>query len=991
MQRHRLCAIVGILFSFLSVIPAFGQGAVAEINGTAADQTGAILPGATITITDEATGLVRTAISNESGRFVIAAVTPGRYTVKAELSGFQTQAQTGIVAAVGQAITLNFTLLVGTLTDTVTVTGEAPLIEVTQSQLGQNISQADIENLPMQGREQFALLQLVPGLTPNLQPGSFEGAAYNANGRDTGSNLFLVDGQYNKDDRTMTFPQSRVTVDSMAEFQVLTHEYGAEYGGASGVIVNAITKSGTNQFHGRLFSYLQDDRLNATNYFLKLKGEKNPDSGSKVFGGNIGGPIIRNKAFWFFNYEYNHSEEALNLSFPPAAAPLAVSFSDVYNVHLKNYFVRGDYQFSPSNTVHGTLIYGPNDGIGENAEAERSTREGFRHERAAPEVLASFHWTSVIGTRLVNEVKVGTTKEALWIGDGRMFNEDFNDVPFDIKARAWTGLRGIDPLDFGSAQQHPDYLAGPRASNPGGNKLTANVFSEQITYTPSNHTFKFGWAASQNNGLSIVAANQIGTFEFLGNQPFNPAVASTYPTRFRIRLGEMFIPIDTWRTNVYAADKWQIAGKLTLNLGVRYDYDANTPRTKDGFAPRLGAVYAPNARTAFRVGFGKFYEYPPTAVISNLYAGRVISPVFVFDTGEDTSPTRGVLPAHPCLLAQGRDGMAVMSAACRAQLVTAQNQLAGGGFVNTEPVLPGNRELGFLYQLNAGFEREVFPGVAVVVDYVGSRGRDQTGRIDINEPRLLANGLIGRPGPAVFDPDGSRVPASARTANFQRVLEYTTSDVFNSKYDALEVSMERRLANRWSGRLSYTLSKAHDVNAVFNTGGAAIVEKRVNDDLNPRLDYGLTNFDNRHTLAAGGSWNAWRDLGLGATFRYYSGNPVNETTGVDGNRDRDGANFDRPVRGIDDATLPIRSPLDANGMAIRNGLKGEDKMLLDLRLQYVHRVQGERTVGLFWEIYNATNRVNFANPIGNRRSADFLRTIVADEARSMQLGVRLTF
>src|SRR6185369_8189758 len=110
-----------------------------------------------------------------------------------------------------------------------------------------------------------------------------------------------------------------------------------------------------------------------------------------------------------------------------------------------------------------------------------------------------------------------------------------------------------------------------------------------------------------------------------------------------------------------------------------------------------------------------------------------------------------------------------------------------------------------LYQLNAGVQREILPGTGLTVDYVGSRGRDQTGLIDINEPRLLANGTIGRPGPAVFDPDGSRIPAQARSANFQRVLEYRTDPVFDSDYDALELSLDKRFANRWSGRLSYTL------------------------------------------------------------------------------------------------------------------------------------------------------------------------------------------
>src|SRR5207247_11256586 len=159
----------------------------------------------------------------------------------AELAGFQSQTRSGITIAVGQAVTINFTLPVGTQQAEITVSGEAPLIEVTQTQIGTNVLPQDFENLPMQGREQFAFVQLVPGLTPALRPGSFEGAAYNANGRDNGTNLFLVDGQYNKDDRTMTFPQSPVTVDSMAEFPVITHEYGAHKSEAAVVSAYAST------------------------------------------------------------------------------------------------------------------------------------------------------------------------------------------------------------------------------------------------------------------------------------------------------------------------------------------------------------------------------------------------------------------------------------------------------------------------------------------------------------------------------------------------------------------------------------------------------------------------------------------------------------------------------------------------------------------------------------------------------------------------------
>ncbi|HEY5616871.1 MAG TPA: TonB-dependent receptor, partial [Vicinamibacterales bacterium] len=832
---------------FLSVVPVLGQGAVSEVNGNVVDQTGSVLPGATITITEESTGLVRSTVSNEGGRFVIPAVTPGRYTVRAELSGFQTQTQTGIAVLVGQAITLNLALPIGGLTDQVTVTGEAPLIEVTQTQIGANITSQAIEDLPTQGRQQYALLALVPGLTPNLGPGAFEGAQYSGNGRNTGSNTFLVDGMYNVDDRTLSGSgsQTRMTIDTTSEFQVLTHEYGAEYGGSSGVIVNSITKSGTNAFHGRAAYYLQDSSLDATNYFLKQEGRKNPDSGVKTALGQVGGPILRNKAFFFFNIERLLLDEAANLNFPSEAAPLAASYSTALPIRSTNIFSRVDYQLNASHSFNFRALFDPNAVDGQDHQDEKRTLSAMRIERAPKpgEVFLSAQWLGVLGSRMVNEMRFSIVDEKLHVGDQRLFDTGGGKVwSLGGQGRGeLIGLGGMDQLDFGSAQLHPDYQAGPHES-PSGASVTSTVFSNQFTYTPRNHTLKFGFGVSQNGGTNIVGGNYFGVFEFNGNRPFDPSVVATYPNRFRMRLGELFYPMDDWRTNVFVADKWQATDKLTLNLGVRYDYQHMIPQTKDAFAPRIGMAYAVNDRTVIRAGIGKFYEYQATAVASNLLLNAVVSPTFQFDTGEDNAALRGVLPAHPCLRPDGRDGQAVISAACRAQLADIRNQVAAGSFVNTEPVIDGNRQMAYLLGFSAGIQRELLPGIALTVDYVGNRGRDQVARIDINEPRLLPDGRIGRPGPSVFDPDGTLIPASARGANFQRVLQYQTRSEFNSDYDALELSLVRRLANRWSGRLAYTLSRARDVNAgVF--GGGNIVEKRVNDDLNPRLDYGLANHD----------------------------------------------------------------------------------------------------------------------------------------------------
>ena len=459
MLRRTLCVVVGL---FLSVAPAFGQGGVAEINGSASDQTGSALPGATITIADEATGLQRTSVTNEGGRFVIVAVTPGRYTVRAELTGFQTQTRTGITVLVGQAITLNLTLPIGGLTDQVTVTGEAPIIEVTQTQIGTNISAQAIEDLPTQGRQQYALLQLVPGLTPNLGPGAFEGAQFSANGRNTGSNLFLVDGMYNVDDRTLSGSgsQTRMTIDTTAEFQVLTHEYGAEYGGSTGVVVNSITKSGTNAFHGRGAYYLQDSSLDATNYFSKQAGVGKPDSGIKTVLGQIGGPIFQNKAFFFFNIERLQIEQAANLNYPAEAAPLASSYSVALPIKSMNIFQRVDYQLNESNSFNFRALFDPNAVNGQDHELDKRTFSAMRVERAPKpgEVFLSLQYLRVLGNRMVNEARVSYLTEQLHIGDQRLFDTSGGRV-WKLQGAGkgeLIGLGGMDPLDFGSEQRHPD-------------------------------------------------------------------------------------------------------------------------------------------------------------------------------------------------------------------------------------------------------------------------------------------------------------------------------------------------------------------------------------------------------------------------------------------------------------------------------------------------------------------------------------------------------
>jgi hypothetical protein len=966
----RLSVHVGFVVIMAFATPALGQGGRAEISGTLFDTAKAVLPGVTITVTDENTGLERTAVTGDEGRFVIPTLVPGTYTIRATLQGFQTLTRTAVPLNVGQELTINLTLQLEGVQETLTVTGQAPLVETTSSGVGSNITNAEIDSLPSAGRNQLSLMQVVPGLTPNLTPGSFEGGQYNANGQATTANLFLVDGAYDNDDRRggSQGTQARVTLDTMAEYEVLTHQYSAEYGGSSGVVVNAVTRSGTNRLTGRLFNYLQDNKLNATDHFLKQANQENPDSGSNVFGGSVGGPIVRNRAFWFFNVERTKSDEAANLNFPADAAPLAVSYSDTTGFSVLNTFLRGDFQATGNN--HLSVRWVREAGLTENDELEgnRSTRNNATFENDSGDQVFSVAWTTIIGARATNEIRAGHVRENLLQGPRILFDDNWNFV----------GLNGREQFDIGPMNTHPDYNDGPR-NNYNQDLIRTYTIDDSFTIVHDDHTLKAGAGWSRNTAVpQSVGANLIGTYSFPTNVPFDQGNPRTYPFRFTMRLGQIDFDQRDWRTNLYVQDKWQLSRTVSLNLGLRYDYQHITPQTKDALAPRIGVAYdvTGDGRTLIRGGFGKFYNLHQLNVLATLLQNAVISPAYIYDTGEVTSPaTTGVMPSNACLQPAGAAGLAVISPACRTLLESVRGQVAAGGFANDQPTIDGDRRLPYLWAFSAGVKRELFRNLAASVDYVGNRGYDQNALIDINEGPSGADGRITRLGPAVFDPDGSLIPASARGTAFRRVLQYQTLESLDTDYNALELALEKRMSSRWSARLAYTLARARDVGAIT-------------DDLNPRGDYGRTSFDNRHALAMSGNVDIWRGLGAGFVFRYYSGYPINETIGVDANRDNE--NNDRPVRGVHDTTGPILSPVDSTGRAIRNGIDGEKQVLLDGRFQYLWRVQRYQA-GFFVEMYNLTNRVNFGNPSGNRSAAQFMVRRVAGDPRTVQLGMRLTF
>jgi hypothetical protein len=982
-QRLSVLAIACLILG--TSTPTFAQGGRAEINGTVLDAQKAVLPGATVTATNEDTGLVRESVADATGRFVMPSLLPGTYTVKADLSGFQPMVRTGMVVRVGEELTITLTLPIAGVAETLTVTAEAPLVESTSNRIGTNITSNEIDSLPSANRSQFSLMQTIPGLVPTLQIGSFEGGQFSANGQATNNNLFLVDGQYDNDSRRggSQGTQARVSLDSMSEYQVQTHQYGAEYGGSTGVVVNSVTKSGTNTFAGRVFEYYQSNKLQATDYFLKQAGEKNPDSGSNVFGGSIGGPIVKNKTFFFFNYEGTRAREAANLNFPAQAAPLAVSYSTTTAFSGPNTFLRLDHHLSANHQASfrwtREKILTQRDTI----EDDKAILDAARFENDNGDQVFSFSLASVLNNRTTNEFKIGHVRESLLQGPRVMFDSNWKFI----------GYGTLEPFDLGSQNTHPDYIAGPR--NTYQQDLIRDInFDDTLTWIAGAHNLKTGVAWSRNGALPLgTAANFNGLFTFPGNVPFNVNNPLTYPFRFGVSMGQFeFRQIDR-KASGFLSDKWTVGKKLTLNLGVRYDWQKATPKTKDAIGPRFGVAYdvLGDGKTLVRGGVGKVYQYQSLAILATLQQRSVIAPTLAYDTTQVASPiTTGTFPvragdanATACLnpVAGPVAGEAVLSPACRSFLVGLRSSVLAGGVINTTttgPIVDGDRRMAYTWAFSAGLKREIAQSMAVSIDYVGNRGHDNTAVIDINEGPVDATGRVTRRGVNAFDPSGTLVPAVGRTATFAQFNQEQTRElgsVLNSRFNSLELELEKRMANRWSGRVSYTYGVCHDV--------AAIVV-----DSNPGLDYGRCDRDNTHAFATSANVDLGHGLGAGMVFRTYSGYPINETTGVDSNGD--GTSNDRPIKGVNDLTLPIVSALDSRGVAVRNGIDGQRKTILDGRFQYVHRV-GRYQAGLFLEVYNLTNHANFGNPTGARNSAQFLKTIVADNPRTAQIGLRLLF
>jgi hypothetical protein len=980
MRSRVLSCVLGCMLAFGA--SASAQQGTTEIRGRVLDTQGAAIPGASVTIRNQDTGMFRETVSGTDGTYFVGGVVPGVYEVSAGLQGFKKLGMKDIRLEIGKTTTLDLQLAVGGLEETVSVSAESPLVDVTTKEVGGNITGNELVDLPSINRNFIGFIGLLPGIVPSISTESFGSDSISVNGSDSRNNNYMLDGGNNNDDAIgqRAGTQARTAIESVQEFQVITNQFDAQFGRTTGAIINAVTKSGTNVFHGSGFTFAQDANLTAKDYFAKEKNLAKPDTARTEFGGTIGGPIIRNKAHFFFSLERVMIDRGSAVVIP--ARP-DLNWSPTTQDRVWNTMVKFDQQISTNHTwgVRWLRELSPqrNQVVGPvvNNVTLLVAPGGVREEDDKDQTLVAT-FSSVLGSNKLNSFRAGWTQE---------------DVAFANPCFNGNGRSQIECLPQLNFQTFTDQQSSVAQSRVNDAFQVEDTFSWFLPNKHGDHDVKFGAQYERVNVDNVAQDNLNGTFAFAtSNAPFNPADPRTYPDRLTIRVpGQGLVTQKADYVSFFVQDKWKLTRRMTATVGLRYDLEVlkipernnpafasedDYPVDKNNIQPRVGLSYTLDdaGRSVVRGGYGRFYDKTHFEFVTAIYNGGFISDSFTQNfpaSAADPGPRNGQFPTDQMLV----NGPTVNRALLDAMFPP------GRTLQNTGPVTidDPSRRIPMSDQVSVGYERQIGSTTSFSADYVHSAATEMLMRFDHNK--------------GVRTTTASTSPI-IRPNTAQQQID-TFLNVGETDYDALLLQVEKRLSRGFSARVAYTLSSADG-----NTGGngTAAINFQQGQDMNLALNEGPTDFDRRHNLVISG--RALVPYTHGMTFswvaRALSGLPFSLVNNLI-DTDRNGTLFDPIAADSYTGAGPIPEDNytvdDYNGR--RNGARGPGFFQLDTRFGWRLNLGSGRTLDLSADIFNLTNRANFANPSNNQGAPTTFLVLSAlrDGAapRTLQLGVRYGF
>lgn len=981
---RRISALVTLVLLGIAVWPALAQQVqYSAVQGRVLDESGLALPGVVVVVTHENSGMFRQVVSNADGSYFVTNIVPGPYRITAELSGFKKYERPEVLLTIGNTTRLDITLAVGTLQESVTVTAEAPLVDTTSKQIGANISQAELNALPILNRNWMFAVGLTPGVQIQSSTASFACESLIVGGGSNRSGNFSVDGGGNNDDYlgSSCGSQVRPALEAVQEFQVLTNQYDAEFGRTAGAVVNVITKQGTNTFHGTLFNSYTDHRVTARDFFVAQKNLRKPVTSQKDWGGTIGGPVRRDRAHFFYSLDRIVYNEGRSNTF--TARP-ELNYANTQSMRLWNHMVRFDHQINASNTW--TVRFLEEDSPTYNRVAGRWTLAS-RDQEFDVDRTAGGSWNTVFGNTRFNQVRVGYTYEK----NGFTAPEVQKGVPLADLPPTLSMLTFFD------------------GTRPGALFRINNAYEIAETFTHfvpewagGDHDLKFGVQYVFSTIELPDQTDMNGRFGFATDRLFDRNDPSTYPERLFIRVpASSDILVPTHVGILFAQDKWH-RGNLTLNVGVRYDIEitpldnSSNPLFKEGeyavdknnIAPRLGFAWQPRGSTTslVRGGYGIFYDKTTLITLTPFASSGVYSSSFVAafpNDRADAGPSRGQLPADPMLV----DGPVVNRALLNALFPPGSiGRNTGTVFLdNPDRVVPN------VHQVTFGYQRELARQMAATVDYVHSWNRGQLINFDLNPSQRVDTSRTGR----LLYTDLYNLAGLLGIAPFSNPVITRRNDG-SSRFDGANFMLEKRFSDNWAARVSYAIGYARgnaEANQISDNNYQLLDDPRLD------LNHGALDADRRHNFVVSGRVEVPRTGGLtiSGIYRYLSGRPMtlyNSTVDAD----RNGRLFDPlpPGRYCGQG----ENAYCTENKGGRNGARGPSYQQADMRFGYRFRPYGETTLDANFELFNVFNTANFDNPGptafgADQRLTDFLILTSlrggSGQPRAAQFNVRFGF
>jgi hypothetical protein len=1097
-RRTRSATRLGLALAAMLLLPALclAQAVKGTLLGTVTDTTGAGVPGATVTVTEVQTGLSRSATTNASGNYVFSNLKDGVYRVEAEISGFRKTVHENVKVDVNTTVRVDLALQVGNLAEAVTVVQEAPPLQTDRADTGRIIESKQITEMPLSFNRNFqGLMVTVPGATRPFRPhsqffNSQDSLSTNVNGQTRLSNNVMLDGIDNNHKSgllTVLIPSA----DAIEAVSVSTSNYDAEFGRAGGAVTNVTLKSGTNQLKGVAFFFGNGDSTLAKNYF---SGTKAPTS-YKQFGAALGGPILRNKLFFFADYQGTRDNlgQVNRHNIPPTdyrSGDFSKSPTIIYDPATGNADGTGRQPFPgniiPANRISPiarrlvSFLPAPNvaAALGQNnyeflGVREKSTEAGdakltyqasgrdslsYRFSFQRPVVFdpgtygtyggpsndgfagtgtnktfsTAVNWTRTFGSTAILDTRAGYIyyhNVATAQGAGLNTSSEIGIAGANIDDFT-SGLTRFELVNVGAANP----FLGFSPSLPWDrSEKTYNVAST-FTKLRGNHTFKAGFDVRHNRDFLLQVQDlggSRGRYQFGAAQtgsPTDSASLNGYANAFASFLLDLPSNVSRdlkvtdpgtqhWAIFTFIHDKWQVTPKLTLDLGLRHEYytpfvglvdqgglsnfdpETNSLRVagysavptnlgaktaKDNFAPRTGISYRINEKMVVRGGYGmSIMPFPdnqyafnfPVKQNNQFNAPNSFSRAGRMEEGFP-APITAAIPA---------DGIIVANTALL------RNQQYN--------VVPLDLSEGKIHAWNIAFQRQLPGKFSGEIAYVANRSRGVLARYDLNAGMVPGQDNAGRPYFARFN----------RTATSNGWVKT------NTRYDSMQVKLDRRFSGGLLWTNSYTLARAKDY--VNDVGG-------ISTPANIQLSYGLSDFDRTHSFvsgfvyelpwlkdakgAAGAILGGWQVSGI---FIAQSGTPVDVRSGgatlrAPGNQQRPNLNGEQKVIGdigpgkqYFDISVYSAAPANTFGNMARNaGPRGPGYVNLDASVVKRIRANGRYALELRVDAFNVTNTPHFANPgrdFGTATFGQVTATLGPDMGgsgpRLVRFGARFTF